>query len=128
MNPKESFIENRAAAAAWLYKNTGEQAYIDQLKADLAAKNITASTNNLGESQWAVWAYVTIDRDRPFIAAHLTSRYMTTWFRPRLNDAEINVTNAIDQRIVPCEWAEIGLSRYGTDRQRHPGWNLPLSP
>ena len=62
---KSAFIENRAAAAAWLYKNTGEQAYIDQFKADLAARNITASSSNLGESQWAVWAYVTIDKDLP---------------------------------------------------------------
>lgn len=58
---KKHFIENRAAAASWLYKITGNQDYLDQFKADLLAKNISSSTNNLGESKWAVWAYATID-------------------------------------------------------------------
>lgn len=93
---KSQFIENRAAAAAWLYKLTGEQGYLDQLKADLSAKNITASTTNPGESKWAVWAYAMIDGSDP--------RYTGTFDATLQNDlrqvvkkyANLRVTDAID--------------------------------
>lgn len=62
------FVENRAAAAAWLYKVTGAEKYLDRLKTDLSYKNITASTTDPGESKWAVWAYATIDGSDPLYA------------------------------------------------------------
>ena len=93
---KSAFIENRAAAAAWLYKNTGEQAYIDQLKADLAARNITASSSNLGESQWAVWAYVTIDKDLPLYSGTFDQTLYDDLVSATIKNAEESVTNAID--------------------------------
>ncbi|HYW96478.1 MAG TPA: glycoside hydrolase family 9 protein, partial [Bacteroidales bacterium] len=93
---KSDFVENRAAAAAWLYKNTGEQAYIDQLKADLATKNITANTSNLGSSEWAVWAYVTIDKDQALYSGTFDQALYDDLVSATLKDAEGSVTNAID--------------------------------
>ncbi len=93
---QSGFIENRAAAAAWLYKNTGEQAYLDQLKSDLAAKNITASSSNLGECQWAVWAYVTTNSDLPLYSGTFDQTLYDNLVSATMNTAKVSVTDAID--------------------------------
>ncbi len=89
------FIENRAAAAAWLYKNTGEQTYIDQLKADLNEKGIDADAD-LGESKWAVWAYVTIDGDDALYDGTFDATLQSDLLSAVKKYANDRVTNAID--------------------------------
>lgn len=89
------FIENRAAAAAWLYKITGFQTYIDQLKSDLAAENITSSTNNLGESKWAVWAYATIDEGDALYTGTFDAQLKTDLIQAIEKDARRDVLTSI---------------------------------
>ncbi len=93
---KSAFVENRAAAAAWLYKETGEEKYIDQLRSDLATRNITASSTSLGECQWAVWAYVTIDGTQPLYIGSFDQTLYDDLVSATIKDAEVRVTNAID--------------------------------
>jgi hypothetical protein len=93
---KSNFIENRAAAAAWLYKVKGEQEYLTQLKSDLSTKNITASSNNLGESQWAVWAYVLINKNDPLYAGTFDETLYNNLVSATIRDAKSSVTDAID--------------------------------
>lgn len=90
------FIENRAAAAAWLYKMTGEASYLTQLKADLTAKNITSTSSDLGESQWAVWAYVTIDGTDSRYSGTFDQTLQDDLFNAIKKDAKNKVTNSID--------------------------------
>ncbi len=93
---KKHFKENRAAAAAWLYKATGEQSYIDLLKSDLNSLGISASTDNLGESKWAVWAYVTIDDSDPLYSGTFDATLQSDLLQAVKNYANKRVTNAID--------------------------------
>ncbi len=92
---KKHFIENRAAAASWLYKITGNQDYLDQLKADLLAKNISASTNNLGESKWAVWAYATIDDADTLYSGTFDAQLKTDLIQSIEKDAQRDVMKSI---------------------------------
>jgi len=93
---KKHFVENRAAAAAWLYKVTGTESYLNQLKDDLNAKNITASTSDPGESKWAVWAYVTIDGNDPLYSGSFDAALQQDLFEVVKKYANRRVTNAID--------------------------------
>jgi len=93
---KKNFVENRAAAAAWLYKITGEQGYLDQLKSDLSAEGISASTTNLGESKWAVWAYATIDGTDPLYSGTFDATLQSDLRNAIKKYANDRVTNAID--------------------------------
>ena len=92
---KNHFIENRAAAASWLYKTTGNQDYLDQLKADLLAKNISSSTNYLGESKWAVWAYATIDDTDPLYSGTFDAQLQADLIQAIEKDAHRNVMKSI---------------------------------
>jgi hypothetical protein len=92
------FVENRAAAAAWLYKLTGVQEYLDQLKADLSAENISSSTTNLGENKWAVWAYVTIDDTDPLYSGTFDATLKTDLIAAVENDAFEKVTQSIEEK------------------------------
>jgi hypothetical protein len=93
---KPQFKENRAAAAAWLYKVTGEQTYLDQLKSDLSILGISSSSNDLGESKWAVWAYVTIDGSDPLYAGTFDASIQNDLYEAVKKYANKRVTNAID--------------------------------
>lgn len=110
---KSQFRENRAAAAAWLYKVTGEQSYIDQLKTDFSALGISASTSNLNESKWAVWAYATIDGSDPLYAGTFDADLQTDLYQVVKNYANRRVTNAIDSNRS---------MRWGGDMSQ-PVWN-----
>ncbi|MFO7935245.1 MAG: glycoside hydrolase family 9 protein [Bacteroidales bacterium] len=92
------FIENRAAAAAWLYKITGSQGYLDQLKADLSDQNINSSTSNLRESKWAVWAYVTIDETDPLYSGTFDIQLKTDLSQAVENYAHRRVLESIEDK------------------------------
>mgnify|MGYP001085748608 CR=1 FL=1 len=92
----KQFVENRAAAAAWLYKLTGEQGYIDQLKLDLALENITASTTDPGESKWAVFAYATMDGTDPLYSGTFDATLQDDLRQVVKKYANNRVTDAID--------------------------------
>lgn len=110
---KSQFKENRAAAAAWLYKVTGEQDYLNQLQSDLISLGITASTNNLNEIKWAVWAYVTIDGTDPLYDGTFNSGLQDELYEVVKKYANKRVTDAIDANRS---------MRWGGDLQQ-PVWN-----
>ncbi|HYW96883.1 MAG TPA: glycoside hydrolase family 9 protein, partial [Bacteroidales bacterium] len=87
---KRLFIENRMAANAWLYKLTGDTEFENHFEKDVKRKGIDAKTEDLGETKWAVWAYVTT----PEVGNKKLQKNLITATK---NFADYSVTNAIDQ-------------------------------
>jgi len=109
----KDFVENRAAAAAWLYKLTGEQPFLDQMKQDLSAKNITSSTTDPGELKWAVFAYATIDGN--------DLRYDGTFDEALQADMQQVVKKYANNRVTDAIDANRSM-RWGGSMQQ-PVWN-----
>lgn len=117
------FIENRAAAAAWLYKMTGEQSFIDQLKSDLTNEGITSATTDPGENKWAVWAYATIDETNPLYTATFDAVLHSELIEVSLNYANERVLSSIDQGRS-MRWGG-GMSQPVWNGQGTTPWILP---